>query len=142
MSFLVVDQPSAYNIIVGRPTLNRLKAITSTYHLMMKFPTEKGIAVMLGDQSMARMCYIQGVDGKGKGKVVSTVFQLGDKFPCKLEEGGTFGELDQRDEVERRKVETPDDLIPVVLDDAKPDQVVKVGAQLPPETRIELAAFL
>ena len=49
VSFLVVDQPSAYNIIVGHPTLNRLKAITSTYHLMMKFPTEKGIAVMLGD---------------------------------------------------------------------------------------------
>ena len=60
MSFLVVDQPSAYNIIIGRPTLNRLKAITSTYHLMMKFPTEKGIAIMLRDQSMARMCYIQG----------------------------------------------------------------------------------
>ena len=48
-SFLVVDQPFAYNIIVGRPTLNRLKAITSTYHLMMKFPTEKGITIMLGD---------------------------------------------------------------------------------------------
>ena len=67
MSFLVVDQSSAYNIIIGRPTLNRLKAITSTYHLMMKFPTAKGIAVMNGDQSMARMCYIRGVDGKGKG---------------------------------------------------------------------------
>ena len=60
MSFLVVDQPYTYNIIIGHPTLNRLKAITSTYHMMMKFPTEKGIAIMLGDQSMARMCYIQG----------------------------------------------------------------------------------
>ena len=45
-----------------------LKAITSTYHLMMKFPTAKGIAVMMGDQSMARMCYIRGVDRKGKGR--------------------------------------------------------------------------
>ena len=74
--------------------------------------------------------------------MVSTVFQLGDKFPSKIEEGGTFGELDQRDDVERRKVETPDDLVPVVLDDAKPDQVVKVGAQLPSGIRAELAAFL
>ena len=72
--FLVVDQPSAYNIIIGRPTRNRLKAITSTYHLMMKFPTDKGIAMMLGDQSMVRMCYIQGVDEKEKGKMVSTIF--------------------------------------------------------------------
>ena len=40
---------------------------------MMKFPTEKGIAIMLGDQSMARMCYVQGVDGKGKEKMVSAI---------------------------------------------------------------------
>ena len=39
-------------------------------------------------------------------------------------------------------METPDDLVPVVLDDAKPDQVVKVGAQLSSEVRTELAAFL
>ena len=79
-----MDQPSAYNIIIGRPTLNRLKAITSTYHLMMKFPTDNGIAIMLEDQSMARMCYILGVDGKGKGKMVSTIFQLEDKVEPRL----------------------------------------------------------
>ena len=76
MSFLVVDQPSAYNIIIGRPTLNQLKAITSTYHLMVKFPTEKRIAIMLGDQSMARMCYIQGVDGKPAEKRVNTTTRV------------------------------------------------------------------
>ena len=86
VSFLVVDQLSAYNIIVGRRTLNRLNAITSTYHLMIKFSTENGIAIMLGDQSMARMCYVQGVDGTMKGKMVSTIYQLEDKVPCKLEE--------------------------------------------------------
>ena len=97
----------------------------------MKFLTEKGIAIML-----ARMCYIQGVDGKMKGKMVSTVFQLADKFPCKMEEGDNFEELDQTEDVERRKVETPDDLVPIVLDDATPDQVVKVGAQLPTEIQL------
>ena len=62
VSFLVVDQSSAYNITIGCPTLNRLRAITSTYHLMLKFLTAKGIAVMMVDQSMARTCYIRGVD--------------------------------------------------------------------------------
>ena len=40
VTFLVVDCSSAYNGIIGRPTLNSWKAATSTYHLMIKFPTE------------------------------------------------------------------------------------------------------
>ena len=43
VTFLVVDCSFAYNGILGRPTLNSWKAATSTYHLMIKFPTEYGI---------------------------------------------------------------------------------------------------
>jgi hypothetical protein len=57
VDFLVIDRPSAYNAIVGRPTLNKLKAVTSTYHLMMKFPTEEGVGVVRGDQLTSRKCY-------------------------------------------------------------------------------------
>ena len=39
-NLLVVDSPSFYNVIIGRPTLNRLKAATSTYCLKVKFSTE------------------------------------------------------------------------------------------------------
>ena len=55
--FLVVDCSSSYNVIIGRPTLNRWKAITSTYCLKVKFPTEKGIGKAKGDQVLARECY-------------------------------------------------------------------------------------
>lgn len=41
--FLMVKDHSSYNAIVGQPTLNSLKLVTSTYHLKMKFPTDKGI---------------------------------------------------------------------------------------------------
>ncbi|GFZ00843.1 hypothetical protein Acr_14g0004780 [Actinidia rufa] len=41
--FIVVVCPSPYNAILGRPTLGGIKAITSTYHLKMKFPTLTGI---------------------------------------------------------------------------------------------------
>ena len=43
VTFLVVDCSSAYNSILRRPTLNSWKAVTSTYDLMIKFPTKYGI---------------------------------------------------------------------------------------------------
>ncbi|KAL0433515.1 UNVERIFIED_CONTAM: hypothetical protein Slati_2685800 [Sesamum latifolium] len=38
LKFLVVDIPSVYNVILGRPTLNTFRAIISTYHMKIKFP--------------------------------------------------------------------------------------------------------
>ena len=58
ITFLVVDCSSAYNAIIGRPTLNSWKAITSTYHLMIKFPMEYGVGELRGDQVATRECYI------------------------------------------------------------------------------------
>ncbi|PON69940.1 hypothetical protein PanWU01x14_084040 [Parasponia andersonii] len=40
---LVVDCPSAFNAMLGRPTLRELRAVTSIYHLTMKFPTQHGV---------------------------------------------------------------------------------------------------
>jgi hypothetical protein len=57
LDFLVINRPSAYNAIIGRPALNKLRAATSTYHLMMKFPTEERVGVVRGDQLVARRCY-------------------------------------------------------------------------------------
>ena len=56
--FLVVDCSSAYNGIIKQPTLNSWKAATSTYHLMIKFPTDYGVGELQGDQVVARECYI------------------------------------------------------------------------------------
>ena len=61
VDFLVVDYPSAYNVIIGHPTLNRLRAVTSTYHLLVRFPAENGIGEIRGDQAMARECYLTSV---------------------------------------------------------------------------------
>ena len=58
VTFLVVDCSSTYNDILRRPTLNSWKAATSTYHLMIKFPTEYKIGELRGDQVASRECYI------------------------------------------------------------------------------------
>ena len=48
--FLIVDAPSAYNMLLGRPSLNAIKAIPSAYHMMIKFPTISGVGMVRGDQ--------------------------------------------------------------------------------------------
>ena len=58
VNFLVVDCSSSYNAIIGRPTLNSWKVVTSTYHLSVKFPIEHGIGQAQGDQLAARECYL------------------------------------------------------------------------------------
>ena len=57
LDFLVVDCPSSYNVIIGRPTLNRWKAATSTYCLKVKFLTDDGVGEVRGNQTLTRECY-------------------------------------------------------------------------------------
>jgi hypothetical protein len=37
--------------------LNKLRAATSTYHLIMKFPIDEGVGIVRVDQLAARRCY-------------------------------------------------------------------------------------
>ena len=57
VEFLVVDKPSVYNIILGKLTLNALKAVVSTCYLVMKFPTPNGVGIFEWNQKKARKCY-------------------------------------------------------------------------------------
>ncbi|KAK3185107.1 hypothetical protein Dsin_032393 [Dipteronia sinensis] len=43
-----------YIALLGQPFLNKTKAVTVTYPLMMKFPTESGVGVIKGSREMAR----------------------------------------------------------------------------------------
>ncbi|GJV41994.1 reverse transcriptase domain-containing protein [Tanacetum coccineum] len=47
MKFTIIRAPSPFNIILGRTSLRTLRAIPSTIHSMMKFPTLKGIATLV-----------------------------------------------------------------------------------------------
>ncbi|KAG7594059.1 Retrotransposon gag domain [Arabidopsis thaliana x Arabidopsis arenosa] len=60
VEFIVFDLPAAYNIILGTPWIYQMKAIPSTYHQYVKFPTPTGIGTILGDQETSRSCYLMG----------------------------------------------------------------------------------
>ena len=57
MRFLIVDTPSAYNMLLGRPSLNAIRAVPSAYHMVIKFPTANGVGMVQGKQRIARECY-------------------------------------------------------------------------------------
>ena len=56
--YLVVNANSAYNILLGRPALNRLRAVSSTHHMKMKLSDlSDKMFVIKSDQEEARRCY-------------------------------------------------------------------------------------
>ncbi|XP_073063731.1 uncharacterized protein [Primulina eburnea] len=65
-TFTVVDTPSAYNGILGRPALKEFRAVVSTYHQKLKFPVGKEVGVLCGGQRAARRCYEGIVREEGK----------------------------------------------------------------------------
>ncbi|KAL0361944.1 UNVERIFIED_CONTAM: Retrovirus-related Pol polyprotein from transposon [Sesamum radiatum] len=81
LKFLVVDVPSAYNVILGRPTLNTFQAVIFTYHMKIKFPTPGGVGEVQGDLLQSRRCYIEAVRKGQKRNVDDTP----DKAPPNLE---------------------------------------------------------
>ena len=64
VGFLIVEHPSVYNVILGRPTLNLFRAMTSAYHLMVKFPTEIETGILRADKNESRKCYATALKGK------------------------------------------------------------------------------
>ena len=71
-NFIVVDFPSAYSVVMGRPILVELRAVVSIHHLMIKFPTAEGVGSLQGDQRTARECYNSSISKAKKKWVVAT----------------------------------------------------------------------
>nr|GEY26202.1 hypothetical protein [Tanacetum cinerariifolium] len=57
MKFTVVQASSPYNIILGRTGMRELRAIPSTTHPMMKFPTPRGIATLVPRTTVIFECH-------------------------------------------------------------------------------------
>ncbi|XP_065626086.1 uncharacterized protein LOC136066154 [Quercus suber] len=117
VNFLVVDCSSSYNAIIGRPTLNRWKTVTSTYHLSVKFLTEHGVGQVQGDQLAAKECYLA---------MLATDEQI------------------QAMNIEEKKVvaEPFEVLEDIPLDDNNPERCTRVGADLEAKIKKDLICFL
>ncbi|XP_063938824.1 uncharacterized protein LOC135148293 [Daucus carota subsp. sativus] len=110
LNFLVVKASSTYNAILGRTGIHAFKAIPSTYHLKIKFPTKNGVGEEIEDQKMARSCYVGALKSGGTG---------GQVLPIE--------DLDVREEEERRG-NPAEDLVPISLYPDEPEKMTYLGA--------------
>ncbi|XP_050259910.1 uncharacterized protein LOC126704978 [Quercus robur] len=117
VTFLVVNYLSAYNAILGRPTLNAWKAVTSTYHLMIKFLADYKVEELRRNQVVARECYI-------------SMMEMDDH----LQTMNIKEYLTVTEPVER--------LEDVLLDDSKPDRTTRIGTLANSMVRQTLVTFL
>ncbi|GAV59349.1 hypothetical protein CFOL_v3_02880 [Cephalotus follicularis] len=124
MTFLVVDTPSPYNVIIGRPGLNLMEAIVSTRYLLMKFPIRFGVGEARGDQQVARQCYKTVVADHGKDKVLP------------------IANVELRGDVELERPRPVEDVVQVPLEAGNSERVFQVGSQLGEVENGELITFL
>ncbi|XP_074283398.1 uncharacterized protein LOC141607947 [Silene latifolia] len=64
--YLVIEGPTTYNVILGRPWLHQMKAVPSTYHQCLKFLTPWGVVTVKGDREESRSCYTQALKATTK----------------------------------------------------------------------------
>ena len=123
VDFLVVDCPSTYNAILGRGTLNKFRAVTSTYHLIIRFPVGDLVGEVKGDQTTARECYAASL-----------------KSP-KIKQTMMIDTLEVRDEEELQMGESAEPLYEVNIDSSDLAKVIKIGSCLDNNTKLKYQDF-
>ncbi|KAI3448541.1 hypothetical protein Pfo_005206 [Paulownia fortunei] len=143
VKFLVVNAPSTYNMILGRPSLNLFHAVASTYHMKLKFPTHEEIGEAIGDQRMARECYANTLR-KASAKLKRQ--GGGDDLPKKGKRklvNSVDGELQEENKKpDNMKLKAIEELKIVELLHGNPSKTTKIGTGLAPEVEKHLSTFL
>ncbi|XP_027905968.1 uncharacterized protein LOC114165580 [Vigna unguiculata] len=130
--YLVVNAPSSYNLLLGRPSLNKLGAVISTSHMKMKFPTEGKIVTMKVDQEIARKCYENSLRTR-------RTYALAQTTPTPINNETEQVELDPRAAEERRGPKPVGDLKEIEISSGRK---VKIGSDLDPKVETELCQVL
>ena len=71
--YIIVNTSSVYNLVLGRPSLNKLDAMASMAHIKMKFPSSKeGLITINSDQKTEQKCYESSLKNR-KGTYAITI---------------------------------------------------------------------
>ncbi|XP_031249007.1 uncharacterized protein LOC116106835 [Pistacia vera] len=131
--FLIIDCPSAFNGILGRPLLRNFKTVTSIYHLKMKFPTSTGIREVSGSQRAPRDCYVKAVQMTCKGKGISRGIPKQAMAISWIEPQPDPAEDNMDPHIQECPASGPvEDLTEVSVDQGEPSRVLRIGSNLNP----------
>jgi len=73
IKYLVVNAPSAYNILLGRPSLNRIGVVPSTRHMKVKLLSMEGVVITIrSDQKEEKKCYENSLKNKRSVSYITT----------------------------------------------------------------------
>ncbi|KAL0361699.1 UNVERIFIED_CONTAM: hypothetical protein Sradi_3854400 [Sesamum radiatum] len=139
LKFLMVDVPPAYNIILGRPTLNAFQALISMYHIKIKFPILGGVREVQGDLFQSRKCYVEAVR-KGQKRSANEAPKEA-PFSKKGREDDPEGEL-EADRGAPPKVQPAEELLNIKLVPGEPEKVTRIGSQMDEAIREEIIQCL
>ncbi|KAL5575413.1 hypothetical protein UlMin_017112 [Ulmus minor] len=153
VNFLVVDSPSVYNTIIRRETLHALRAVVSTYHMLLKFPTPNGIGIIDGAQTVNRETYELATTARSRrSEPVSTkrhnpgeCLQVGavDHVDYGVITGAIqLGSLDPRNDFYKQRGSPVEDLEEVQFNPDEPGRTFKIGRLLCEHFRAKLIEFL
>ncbi|CAL9026650.1 unnamed protein product, partial [Prunus brigantina] len=118
--FLIVDCPTAYNVIIWRTALTRIKAHLSPHMLLMKFPTCNGTGAVRGDQLSARTCYATALKSVATKPPVEAMSVRG--LP-----NGSGPIDDPREETPTPLAQPAEELETVVLNEEHPDRCLSIS---------------
>ncbi|XP_019096313.1 PREDICTED: uncharacterized protein LOC104767301 [Camelina sativa] len=121
INFAIVDKPIVYNVILGTPWLHKMKAVASTYHQCVKFPTPRGIFTLQGDPLVARTCFI---------------------IERQQRHARTFTVSDSAERPDGRVRPNSESIVQVNIDSSDATRCVGIGADLPQPIKDELVKFL
>ncbi|XP_021713582.1 uncharacterized protein LOC110681765 [Chenopodium quinoa] len=138
--FLVIDVPSAYNAIVGRPLIHDMQAVVSTYHLTMVYVSNAGTTERVrGSQTMARECYVSALKQPGRQPTC-------EQTPAKRERIPSTHDL-AMENFDTRPVTAPrpslgGETVKIELQHGVPGRLVRVGSDIDVDTRCYLVELL
>ena len=121
MRVLPVDIPIAYNVFLGRPTLNAIKAVVTHYLLLVQFELDdEKVGKLYGDQKMAREYHYMSLKSLGRKEEPPS---------GKGEHGMPYSE-------------PTSEVVSILLGPTCPERTVWIGKELEPPIKDEIVVLL